>query len=282
MSPLKLLPHQDVNEPDPVKNDRLTEESHVRLRSRLPEDAGTRKRIENLLGGRFIQMYELSKMTHEHFGLSSFDDVTEAGNPPFPGILPVVESFSPMDYGHAATFQEPSLILSPPSITSEELLKLLSDKHAGGVKKGPSIQEADYVSCDPDSLYRSFIIEGGSNMEVRPGDVRMFPLSIRLRFARTHRKDFEWGLSGVNYTKLVMQSIVRGDIIDNDGSFTILDGEDEIRLNPRRSEGFDPRTYIPIGHCTNGVPAIEMIEQHDIDSNRGFFRRVLGGRLVKS
>lgn len=235
------------------------EESHVRL---SPKAREMREQVEDLLDGRFLDMYHLSRETHERFGL-----VGE--NQKFPSAIETASAFNPEDFALASRYQEPALVLCPPRKTYEDLLSNISARSNVAVRNGPRILDLDELDFDSGVEYRAFIAEAASEM-LPNDDLPGKPLLDRIDHKVNRRRSEEWGMSPDLHALLAMQSIVRGQMIDRQ-TFTIQDGEPIVAGH-----------YIPVGHCRKRKPTIEWF-QSNVNvalSRRGRFRRVLGGRSI--
>ncbi|MBU0706103.1 hypothetical protein KJ657_04570 [Patescibacteria group bacterium] len=246
----------------------VPEESHVRLSPRVALGEDARKGIASLLGGRFSGMYELSKKTHERFGLHQVGVPGQA--PGFPGIEQAARSFTPDDFVLASEYQKPALLISPPDKTREQLFAAISAHHNPGARKWPKIYEADHAGCQPEDQYRGYIVEGASRILIRPDDddSLVLPLIQRIVRKQERRESNEWGMTGDLYALLAMQSIVRGQMIDRE-TFTVFDGEPVVA-----------NCFVPVGHCRNEKPAMEWLPSNIGKMGHGRFRRVLGGRPI--
>lgn len=240
------------------------ESSHIRLSPRVTE---LRKQVEGLLNGRFLDMYNLSRETHEQFGLL---DEKEGVAPGFPSPVKVAGAFSPEDFALATKYQDPALILCPPGKTREDLLEAISAHSDIGVRGGPRIINPGHLDFAPDDQYRAFITEA-ANRILPCDDLPGMPLMGRLKHKANTRQPEEWGMSCDLYPPLAMQSIVRGQMIDRH-TFTILDGEPIVADR-----------LLPVGHCRKGKPTIEWFSSNAnvTLSRRGRFRRVIGGRFIE-
>ncbi|MFH0838306.1 MAG: hypothetical protein V1880_03510 [Patescibacteria group bacterium] len=245
----------------------VPEESHVRLSPRVELGEDVRKGIIGLLGGRFSGMYELSKKTHEHFGLHQGRGPGQT--PEFPDIEQAARSFSPDDFVLASKYQKPALLISPPGKTREQLFAAISAHHPCA-RKWPRIYEADHAGRQPEDQYRGYIVEGASRILIRPDDddSLVLPLIQRIVRKQESRESNEWGMTGDLYALLAMQSIVRGQMIDKE-TFTVFDGEPVVA-----------NCFVPVGHCRNEKPAIEWLPSGIGKMGHGRFRRVLGGRPI--
>ena len=116
------LPHSK----QPPAIDRLKTVSHIRELTRLPDNPAERKRIQNLLGGRFIDMYEREARSHEYNCLLPSAKEIMCGVSDFPSILQVVKSFDRKTLAHATNFHDPVLLLYPPLKTRSDLLRNVS------------------------------------------------------------------------------------------------------------------------------------------------------------
>lgn len=267
---------------DSIPDGRMQDESGIQP-VLLPSDSADRRRIQNLLGGRFLDMYQLSLQSHHRFDLRPGIQELERGYQEFPDALSVSRSFTPDEYALASSYDEPALVKCPPGKTTVDLLGAIQKGYIEPAKTSPLICDSAFALTDCDDRYRSFIVESAPNIGIQSGDVRIFPPAMRMRGAIQRRHPLGWGMTGEVYALLVMQSIVRGKLIDTDG-WTILDGEKEVKVGV---PGFLPATYIPVGSCMRPEPdlpfkpSIEWIEEGQLDTTRCRFRRVLGGRLIE-
>jgi len=242
-----------------------TGESYIRLTLKRLIGAGVRKDAVAVFGDRFRRMYELDRDTHEHFELQ------EEGDVPFPSLEQVCESFTREELIFARGYQEPSLVLTPPGKSHDDLFLLLSARYGLGRQPGPRISDAGSLRAIFQDDYQSFIVEGASRMKTY-GDRRSSPLASRCKRQAGNREDCEKGMNGNIYAMLAMQSVVRGDLIDQH-NYTILDGEGIVGSSENR--------YVPVGHCLPDKPMMEWLPSADASRTRARFRRVIGGRFIE-
>ena len=235
------------------------EESRVRLSPKLRE---LREQVQDLLGGRFLDMYHLSRKTHKRFGLTP-------ENQKFPSATDVASAFNPEDFTLAEKYQEPALIICPPRKTDAYLLAAIPAHSKVAIRTGPKICDFDHLDFDSGAQYRAFIVEAASKIQPRD-DLPGKPLLERIDHKANNRRCEEWGMSPDLFTLLVMQSMVKGKMIDRQ-TFTILDGEPIVAGH-----------YVPVGHCRKRRPTVEWFPANISTalSRRGRFRRVLGGRSI--
>jgi len=238
----------------------IPEESRVRLSPRVIQ---LREQISSLLDGRFLGMYNLSRETHDRFGL------VDSGGEDFPRPDKVAAAFNPEDFAIVSKYQEPALVMCPPRKTDEDLLAAISAHSSVAVRTGPRILNPDHLDFDSDTQYRAFIAEAACKMEPSE-DIPGRPLLKRIDHKADTRRFEEWGMSPDLYVLLAMQSIVKGQMIDRH-TFTIFDGEPVVAGH-----------YVPVGHCRKGRPTLEWFQSNVSAalSRRGRFRRVLGGRYI--
>ena len=253
-------------------------ESFIRYSPRVTE---SREQVEDLLHGRFFDMYNLSRKTQERFGLYDPAAEEEGAAPRFPSITEVADAFNPEDFTLATTYQGPALILSPPRRIYEELMSAISLNGGLEMRHGPRIHNPGYSGSDTGGYYRAFITEAASVIE--PGDDFLDrSLLSRIGYRLETRLPGEWGMTRDLYPLLVAQSILRGQMIDRK-NFTVLDGEPIVENNAmpdRPDEPFIINSLVPVGHCRKQRPTIEWFSARIKCADRGRFRRVLGGRNI--
>lgn len=232
-------------------------ESFIRWSPRVAEQ---REEIADLLGGRFLDMYNVSKETHERFDLI-------AKNQDFPSLAEAAGAFNPEDFDVASEYQEPGLILCPPNKNYEDLFDALAIHGEPVVRDGPRLQNSDHLDFDSGSHYRAFIAEAAARM-LPIDDLPEKPLMERFEYKYDTRYPEEWGMSPDMYTLLMMESMVKGQMIDRQ-NFTLLDGEPIVADR-----------FFPVGHCRKGRPTLEWFPPNISFPSRGRFRRVLGGRSI--
>lgn len=235
------------------------EESHVRL---SPKARQIRQQVDDLLEGRFPEMYELARQSHEDFGL-----IDKGGH--FPTAEEVALAFDSEELKTASKYQDPALIISPPRRSQNDLMRAISDNTSLIARKGPLVCETNQLAFDSGPEYRAYISESAARM-FPAHDMPGAPLISRIDHKVARRGAEEWGMSPDLYSLLLMQSITKGELIDRH-NFTIFDGEPVVAGH-----------YVPVGHCRKGRPTLEWFPSNVSValSRRGRFRRVLGGRTI--
>jgi hypothetical protein len=223
-----------------------------------------RGKVDDNVALRLMNGYRLSLRTLLKFHLDEWAPNEDELSGYVPTFGQAISRFTDEDLSLLSEYQKPTILISPPHKTFRDLMGALAYHHEPGTKMGPVVGELNTIDWGSDNEFRPYIAEAISNVTPKH-DITSQPLGGRMGRRYELRKHAECGMDNRLYTLLAMQSIVRGQMIDQK-TFTILDGEPIVAAR-----------YAAKGECKDGQPSVEWISLEDPVSVRGRFRRVLRG-----
>ena len=223
-----------------------------------------RGKVEDNLAVRLMHGYRLGLQTLLRFRLDDWAPKEDELSSFVPTFGQALSYFTDEDLSLLSEYQKPTIIIRPPRKTYQDLVGALACHYGPGTQTGPVVEDRNSLDWESDDLFRPYIAEAICNITPKH-DLLSQPLGGRMGRRYELRKPSECGMNSRLYMLLAMQSIVRGQIIDQK-NYTILDGDPIVADR-----------YAAKGECHKGQPSIEWIPLEDPGGTRGRFRRVLRG-----